>query len=275
MPENIELDFQDLISDVGRKQLAIRKLRRILGFGDPIFRSVLPPEGMSRDEYIEMRESAGEGLDLPDDIVSIVAEMRSPKALCDALTDFQPKEAWRNYKKIQDAAPDISLATQLRDIWSEWFGYSWFAAPVMDEASTGPAVVYEKVEGGICSDFLVRAMLDQYLDYQQIDFDNLFPPCEEQRLYVRDTLKRKVAREVAHYFKEALKRELPDRPDLLYYEAARIRRLKQELMESANARVCVRLTVEIFQAMTAKVACDGCESKFYRRQRERHFLEYL
>ena len=120
--------LETIVEEAAHKRFEIRKLRRILGFGDPIFPFVLFPEHLPREECMKMLESREENLHLSDGIVSTVAEMRFPASLCRAVVDFQPEKQWRNFDKVQTAAPGILAALGLRDIWWDWFGDSWFGA---------------------------------------------------------------------------------------------------------------------------------------------------
>ncbi|MBE2203924.1 MAG: hypothetical protein IAE94_06280 [Chthoniobacterales bacterium] len=273
MNEHLKTLFETIVKETAKKRFEIQKLRRILGFGEPIYSRPLFPM-LPRAECMEMLESGEENLHLSDSIVSIVAEIRSPASLCRSVVDFEPEQPWRNFDKVQAAAPGILAALGLRDIWSDWFGDSWFGVSRTGDVRTQPALIYELYERGIRPDFLVRAMVDRYFENLQIDFDDLFPPCGEDHRDVRCDLESRVAGQIAHYFEEARKLACPDRPDLLFREDVCVRRLKEELMDAAHAGPCVHLTAEIVLLNTTEPPVGSCEDAFYRRQRDRHFQKY-
>lgn len=270
--EHLKSWLESIVLEACRKRFAIQKLRRILGYGDAIFPPVLFPLNMPREECLEMRESAEEDLHLPADIASIVAEMRSPGSLCMAVLDFEPERELRNFKTFQAAASGMLAALGLRDIWWDWFGDSWFGAPVTGEIRAEPAMIYELFERGIRPDFLGEAMLDRYFENLLIDFVDLFPPCDEGHQHLRGQLEIQVARQIAGYFEKAAARAWPDRPDLVFQEADCVRRIWQELLsESPSADECVVLVADvIFRA--GQVPPNGSqEETFWRTQRKRHF----
>jgi hypothetical protein len=74
----------------------------------------------------------------------------------------------------------------------------------------------------------------------------------------------------------AMQRNLSDRPDLIFWESQSIKRLKQELMESADAGCCVQLTNEIIKQMMVDLSgTHDSERVFFREQRDRHFKDLL
>ena len=265
--------LETIVAGTCRKRFELQKLRRILGYGEAIYPPKLPPLSIHRDEWLEILESGGEDLHLSDDIVPIVAETQFPGSLCRAVFDFEPEQQWRNYDKVKAAAPGMLAALGLRDIWWDWFGDSWVGAPA-GEIHTEPDMLYEFYEGGIRPDFLLHAMLEQYFANDQIDFGYMFPPCEQAHRQARSLLEHQAAEKIAHFFEVALKRDFPDRPDLIFQEDLCVRNLNHELLHNTpDPGECVRLTSEIKTAEPPPRHCS--EEMFYRQQRERHFQDFL
>jgi len=222
-----------------------------------------------------MREAAGEDLDLADDIVSIVSEMDFPAPVCSRVMDFE-SEKWCNYDKLEAAAPDLLLALGLRDIWWGWVGRSHFRDSDSGENCTEPNQIYELCERNIRPDFMLDAIVVDYFQDLRLDFVDLLPPCKPPQTEIRARLEQRLAGKIAHLYKEALKRNFPDRPDLIFEEEMTVQKLKQELMGFAHAETCVLLTNEIIQRKTAEPpARDGCKELFFRQQRELHFQGLL
>lgn len=261
--------LETIVEEAGRKRSDLKKLRRILGYGEPIYQPQVPPVGMARDEWMETLESGGEDLHLSDGIVSIVAEMKFPGPLCRAVLDLKPEQQWLNFDTLQAAAPGILAALGLRDMWLDWFDTGLFGAP--STCATDSSMMYEFIDRGIRSDFLIYSMTDRYFAEQRVDFSELFPPCSEEHAHVLAMFKKQLTQHIAPFFEEASIQGRPDRPDIIFQAHSCLRNLKKELMESADAGQCVRLAAEYVFLKTDPAPQIYSAESFLREQRDRHF----
>jgi hypothetical protein len=268
---NIETHIKYLWQDTVRKMYQINRLRRILG--QPGRKDLL-------DHFRETATGIPQPTDLDDDIVEIVSESRHAYALCMEIVPFEPDAHYRNFDKLQKAAPDIIMAKHLAINWAVWHEYKG-----REDMANEAELVHALMAGNTSLGFLLQCMADFYFRITSIeskpgDFLLLFPQMDGWSTDLAESFKLICATHLAHYFQLADDAGIPDRPDLIFRETYLLRKLKQALLEpdcdTPNSLIIssqLALLSKLIRNPNMIMPDSGLE-KFYREQKNRYFEDF-
>lgn len=250
---------------------ALDRLKRILGHAGS---KNLP------DHFREITTGVAQPLDLPGDIVDIVCQTRQKAWLCEQVVMCRPPMTYRNFDKIQAAAPGIIAADRLERNWATWHEYR-----KTDDVREYAQDVYDMLAAGTPVGSLLETMAEFYFrvgtcENDPEDFLQLFLLTEDWPVDLASSLQLMAATHIAMHFRAAAEANLHSRPDLKCRLHYLIRSLKKEILDFDNQdRAILDCAAQYgtLQAIVSKphlIESDPKIEKFYEDQWERYFADF-
>lgn len=263
---------QELWNSIVPSFQPLDRLQKILGY---------PGQPDQLDHFRELATGIPQPLDLPENIVEIVCQVRDPKWLFEKIAECQPTVDHLNFDRIQKAAPGIIAAKRLEIAWATWHEYRNF-----DDVSDYERTVRELLHAGTSLGFLLQTMCEYYFcvgscrnDF--IDFSELFPVTDIWEEELVSNVQLLAASHIADYFRISAEGEFPFRPDLIcrFHHLQRV--LKMDLLDFEPETHAILENAAQFGTLRSilskpeLIENEPYIERFFREQWERHFADFL
>jgi hypothetical protein len=267
--ESVRSGTNELWESVRNRFTGLDRLNKILG-------------GAGRtdmlDHFREVATGVPPPLDLPDDIVAMVCEMRDLKSLCEKVIRCKPSGRFGNFDKLQAAAPNLLAAMRLEASWATWHEYR-----ETDDVRGYVRDVHQLLVSGTAVGFLLETMADFYFristyEEEPADFLQLFPPTDDWSPELVSSFQLMAAFHIATYFWAAAECGMPARPDLICRMCYLRRKLKKYIL-GAEDRPTLEHAAQygFLQALIRSpemIESEPGTENFYREQRLLHFSDF-
>ncbi len=267
--ESIQRGTDYLWESVRNSFTGLDRLRKILGYAG---------RTDMLDHFREKATGVPQPLDLPDDIVRMVSETRDVVSWCKEIIACEPWGTFRNFDRLQAAAPGLLAAMRLETSWAVWHEYRK-TEDVREKARD----VHELLVRGTAVGFLLQTMAEFYFriwtyENELADFLQLFPPTDNWSPELVASFQLMAAHHIATYFWVAGEYGMPDRPDLICRVHYLLRLLKKDILDGEDNLILAHgAEYGFLRELTTNpdlIESEPDVEKFYREQRIRHFADF-